>query len=56
MYLMRIEATEKKNWEALKTQLVEFGRNSGLFREHRRKKPWTLLGCSIPTAGQSARS
>ena len=31
MYLMRIEATEKKNWELLKTQLVEFGRNSGLF-------------------------
>ena len=31
MYLMRIEAIEKKNWEALKTQLVEFGRNSGLF-------------------------
>ena len=31
MYLMRIEATEKKDWEALKTQLVEFGRNSGLF-------------------------
>ncbi len=31
MHLMRIEATEKKNWEALKTQLVEFGRNSGLF-------------------------
>ncbi len=31
MYLMRIESTEKKNWEALKTQLVEFGRNSGLF-------------------------
>ncbi len=31
MYLMRIEATEKKNWEALKTQLVKFGRNSGLF-------------------------
>ena len=31
MYLMRIEAAEKKNWEALKTQLVEFGRNSGLF-------------------------
>ena len=31
MYLMRIEATEKKNWETLKTQLVEFGRNSGLF-------------------------
>ena len=31
MYLMRIEATDKQNWEALKTQLVEFGRNSGLF-------------------------
>ena len=31
MYLMRVEAIEKKNWEALKTQLVEFGRNSGLF-------------------------
>ena len=31
MYLMRIEATEKKDWEALKTQVVEFGRNSGLF-------------------------
>ncbi|RKU15909.1 hypothetical protein C6503_13365 [Candidatus Poribacteria bacterium] len=31
MYLMRIEAIEKKNWEVLKTQLVEFGRNSGLF-------------------------
>ena len=31
MHLMRIEATNKQNWEALKTQLVEFGRNSGLF-------------------------
>ena len=31
MYLMRIEASDKQNWEALKTQLVEFGRNSGLF-------------------------
>ncbi|MCY3551116.1 MAG: AAA family ATPase [Candidatus Poribacteria bacterium] len=31
MYLMRIEATDEQNWEALKTQLVEFGRNSGLF-------------------------
>ena len=31
MHLMRIEVTDKKNWEALKTQLVEFGRNSGLF-------------------------
>ena len=31
MYLMRIEATQKEDWEALKTRLVEFGRNSGLF-------------------------
>ena len=31
MYLMRIEASDKKNWEALKKQLVDFGRNSGLF-------------------------
>lgn len=31
MYLMRIEATHKKNWETLKTQLVEFGKSSGLF-------------------------
>ncbi len=31
MYLMRIETTDKQNWEALKTHLVEFGRNSGLF-------------------------
>lgn len=31
MYLMRVEAIEKQNWEALKTQLVQFGRNSGLF-------------------------
>lgn len=31
MFLMRVEATQKENWEALKTQLVEFGRNSGLF-------------------------
>jgi len=31
MHLMRIEATQKQNWEALRTQLVEFGRDSGLF-------------------------
>ena len=31
MHLMRIEAIEKQNWEVLKTQLIEFGRNSGLF-------------------------
>ena len=32
MHLMRVEATQKENWEALKTQLVEFGKSSGLFQ------------------------
>ena len=32
MYLMRIETTHKDNWEALKEQLVEFGKSSGLFQ------------------------
>ena len=32
MLLMRIEATQQKQWEALKTQLVEFGKSSGLFQ------------------------
>ena len=32
MFLMRIEATQQKEWEALKTQLVEFGKSSGLFQ------------------------
>ncbi len=31
MFLMRIEATQQKEWEKLKTQLVEFGKSSGLF-------------------------
>ena len=44
MYLMRIEATEKKNWEALKTQLVEFGRNSGLFENIEVKNRERFLG------------
>ena len=32
MLLMRIEATQQKQWEALKTQLVKFGKSSGLFQ------------------------
>ena len=32
MLLMRIEATQQKQWETLKTQLVEFGKSSGLFQ------------------------
>ena len=32
MFLMRIEATQQKQWEVLKTQLVEFGKSSGLFQ------------------------
>jgi predicted ATPase len=33
MLLMRIEATEKTDWKTLKTQLVEFGKSSGLFQD-----------------------
>lgn len=44
MYLMRIEATDKQNWEALKTQLVEFGRNSGLFENIEVKNLGRSLG------------
>ena len=32
MRLMQTQATEKKRWEALKAQLVEFGKRSGLFQ------------------------
>ena len=32
MLLMRVETTQQKQWEALKTQLVEFGKSSGLFQ------------------------
>ncbi|MYA71723.1 AAA family ATPase [Candidatus Poribacteria bacterium] len=44
MYLMRIEATEKRNWEALKTQLVEFGKTSGLFQNIEVKNLGRSLG------------
>lgn len=33
MLLMRVEATQKDIWEALKTRLVEFGKSSGLFQD-----------------------
>ena len=33
MLLMRLEANQKKEWEALKEQLVEFGKRSGLFQD-----------------------
>ena len=32
MLLMQMEATQQKQWQALKTQLVEFGKSSGLFQ------------------------
>ena len=32
MLLMRMEATQQKRWQALKAQLVEFGKSSGLFQ------------------------
>lgn len=32
MLLMRMETTQQKQWQALKTQLVEFGKSSGLFQ------------------------
>ena len=44
MYLMRIEATQKKDWEVLKTQLVEFGKNSGLFQNIEIKNLGRSLG------------
>ena len=44
MYLMRIEATQKKDWEVLKTQLVEFGKSSGLFQNIEIKNLGRSLG------------
>ena len=32
MWLMKIKATQPERWETLKTQLVEFGKRSGLFQ------------------------
>jgi len=44
MYLMRIEATQKDNWETLKQQLVEFGKSSGLFQNIEIKNLGGALG------------
>ena len=44
MYLMRIETTQKDNWETLKQQLVEFGKSSGLFQNIEIKNLGGALG------------
>ena len=44
MYLMQIKATHKENWEALKEQLVEFGKSSGLFQNIEAKNLGRSLG------------
>ncbi len=44
MLLMRIKATQQKQWEALKTQLVEFGKSSGLFQNIEIKNLGRSLG------------
>ena len=44
MFLMRIEATQQKEWEKLKTQLIEFGKSSGLFQNIEVKNFGRALG------------
>ena len=44
MYLTRIKAAQKENWEALKAQLVEFGKSSGLFQNIEVKNFGQALG------------
>ena len=44
MLLMRIKTTEQKRWEALKTQLVKFGKSSGLFENIEVKNLGRSLG------------
>ena len=44
MLLMRMEATQQKQWEALKAQLVEFGKSSGLFQNIEIKNLGRSLG------------
>ena len=56
MYLMRIEATKKKNWKEIENTISRVWQEFWAIREHRRKKPRALLGGSIPTTGQGARS
>ena len=44
MLLMRMEATQQKRWQALKAQLVEFGKSSGLFQNIEVKNLGRSLG------------
>ena len=44
MYLMRIETSQKKDWDALKALLVEFGKSSGLFQNIEIKNFGRALG------------
>ena len=44
MLLMRTEATRKGSWDALKKQLVEFGKSSGLFQSIKIKNFGRSLG------------
>lgn len=44
MLLMRMEATQQKRWQALKAQLVEFGKSSGLFQNIEIKNLGRFLG------------
>ena len=44
MLLMRINANQQKRWEALKIQLVEFGKSSGLFENIEVKNFGRALG------------
>ncbi|MYB96678.1 AAA family ATPase [Candidatus Poribacteria bacterium] len=44
MLLMRINMTQQKQWEALKGQLVEFGKSSGLFQNIEVKNLGRSLG------------
>ncbi len=44
MLLMRMEATQQKRWQALKAQLIEFGKSSGLFQNIEIKNLGRSLG------------
>ena len=44
MLLMRLEATQQKRWQALKAQLIEFGKSSGLFQNIEIKNLGRSLG------------
>ena len=44
IYLMQIEATQKKEWEKLKQQMIEFGISSGLFQDIKIKNFGRSLG------------